>query len=321
MTSVWPAGAATGIGSLPGTDGAAAQARTFELLPELPHLVELPDRGPGADLIGRGTVLLTELAVDLQPAGWRLVDRPGRDLRRARDLLARDVDVLAEAADGYAGLLKIQTCGPWTLAANLELTRGDKALSDRGAVAEIAAALADGLGVHVAAIARAVPGAEVVVQLDEPSLPGVLGGRRPSASGFATLRTPESAEAQAVLATVLTSVPRAGVHCCASAVPVGLLRAAGAEWLSLDTTLRQEEDEIGEAYEAGTGFLFGIDTDPGPARRLLHRLGLAASTVREQTVLTPTCGLAGSSEPGAWATYRHTVEMARRLVEEIGDSA
>ena len=321
MTTVWSAGMATGIGSLPGTDGAAAQARTFELLPGLPHLVELPDRGPGADLVGRGAVLLTDLPVDIQPAGWRLVARPGRDLRRSRDLLARDVDVLAEAADGYAGPLKIQACGPWTLAASLELTRGDKALADRGAVVEIAAALADGLAAHVAAIGRAVPGAEVAVQLDEPSLPAVLGGRLRSASGFATLRTPESTEAQEILATVLSSVPHPGVHCCAAGVPVDLLRASGAAWVSLDVTLRHDEDQIGVAYEAGTGFLLGVDTDPAPARRLLQRLGLDAAVAREQTVLTPTCGLAARSEPDAWATYRHTVELARRLAEEIEEAS
>jgi hypothetical protein len=317
VTSVWSAGAATGIGSLPGTDGAAAQGRTFELLSDLPHLVELPERGPGADLIGRGTVLLTDLAVDLQPAGWRLVDRPGRDLRRARDLLARDVDVLAEAADGYAGPLKIQACGPWTLAANLELPRGDKALSDHGAVTEIAAALADGLAVHVAAIARAVPGAEVAVQIDEPSLPAVLRGRLRTASGFGPLRTPEPAEAQAILTSVLSSVPLAGVHCCAADVPVGLLRAGGAGWVSLDATRRHDEDEIGEAYESGTTLMLGIGTDPGPARQLLRRLGVDPAVARDQTVLTPTCGLAGRSQMDAWATYRHTVEMARRLAEEI----
>ena len=58
-------------------------------LPDLPYLPELPARGPGADMIGRAAALLVELPVDLQPAGWRLVDRPGRDQARARRVLAR----------------------------------------------------------------------------------------------------------------------------------------------------------------------------------------------------------------------------------------
>ncbi len=43
----WPAGRATGIGSLPGTDIAEAQRVVLGELPDLPHLPELPARGPG----------------------------------------------------------------------------------------------------------------------------------------------------------------------------------------------------------------------------------------------------------------------------------
>jgi hypothetical protein len=74
---------ATGIGSLPGTDTAAAARLVFDELPGFPHLPELPDRGVGADMIGRGTVFLVDLHAEVQPSGWRLADRPGRDARRA----------------------------------------------------------------------------------------------------------------------------------------------------------------------------------------------------------------------------------------------
>jgi hypothetical protein len=59
----WPAGSATGIGSMPGTDVAEAQRIVLGELPGLPHLVELPDRGPGADLLGRGAGFLVDLPV------------------------------------------------------------------------------------------------------------------------------------------------------------------------------------------------------------------------------------------------------------------
>src|SRR3954447_3517315 len=80
-------GPASGVGSLPGSDPAEALRLVVGELPEVPHLPELPGRGPGADLIGRSAALLVDLAVDLTPAGWRLVPRPGLDLRRAKDLL------------------------------------------------------------------------------------------------------------------------------------------------------------------------------------------------------------------------------------------
>ena len=87
-----PWGPASGVGSLPGTDAAEALRLVLGELPDFPHVPELPGRGPGADLIGRGAALLVDVAFDLTPAGWRLVPRPGIDQRRAREFLARDLD-------------------------------------------------------------------------------------------------------------------------------------------------------------------------------------------------------------------------------------
>src|ERR1700710_3297467 len=89
-------------------------------LPDFAHLPELPARGAGADRIGRSAALLVDVAVDLTPAGWRLVPRPGMDQRRAREFLERDLDALHDVAGGYTGVLKLQAAGPWTLAARLE---------------------------------------------------------------------------------------------------------------------------------------------------------------------------------------------------------
>ncbi|HVV29321.1 MAG TPA: methionine synthase, partial [Mycobacteriales bacterium] len=290
-----------------------------ELLPDAPHLVELPDRGPGADMIGRTSALLTDLAVDLQPSGWRLVPRAGRDLRRARDLLDRDLDALAIAADGYRGPLKLQSAGPWTFAAGVELPRGDRALSDRGAVMDLAASLADGLGAHLQRVRALLPAATLWVQLDEPSLPAVLAGRVPTASGFGRLRVPEEPELDAVLATVLRALPTPGVHCCAADVPLALLRTAGAAWVSLDATLLRpgrDDDALGEALDAGTGLVLGIEGDPQPAQHLLDRLGLAPDRWRSQVLLTPRCGLAGRSEAAAWELLRAVRSAARQLAEQ-----
>lgn len=61
----WGLGTATGIGSLPGTDIVEAVKYVFGELPALPHLPELPARGPGADMIGRSAAFLTDLPVEL----------------------------------------------------------------------------------------------------------------------------------------------------------------------------------------------------------------------------------------------------------------
>jgi methionine synthase II (cobalamin-independent) len=303
----------------------------LEELPDLPHLPELPNRGPGADLVGRGALFLTELHVDLQPSGWRLVSRSGHDERRGRDLLERDLDEFEAAAGDYAGPVKVQVAGPWTLAATLELTRGDKALADEGAVRDIAEALADGVAAHVADLRRRLPQARVIVAFDEPSLPAVLAGHVRTASGFGALSRPAEGIAEQRLGVVLRGIGApAGVHCCGANPPIGLMRKAGAEFVSLDFTLPLDTvrmDEFGEAVEGGLGVIAGLVgtrsdsenlSDPGrtvePILSLYRRLGLAAEQLREVAV-SPTCGLAGASPQWARAAMKQCREAGSRLAE------
>ena len=139
----------SGVGSWPGEESREAIVAVRDLLGDadglgLPYLPELPSRGPGSDLVGRSAALLAGLSVDLQPSGWRFTDRPGRDLARTRSFWRQDLDELAEAYDGYAGPLKIQVAGPWTLGASIELNRGERSLSDEGARRDLVASLAEG---------------------------------------------------------------------------------------------------------------------------------------------------------------------------------
>jgi methionine synthase II (cobalamin-independent) len=318
----WPPGAATGIGSLRGTDPAEAARLVFDELPDLPHLPELPDRGSGAELIGRSAALLIDLPVEIGPSGWRLTARPGRDLRRARDFLAHDLDDLERAGEGYRGALKVQAAGPWTLAAGLELPSGHRAVSDPGAVRDLAASLADGIAAHLEQVERRLPGTSVVLQLDEPSLPAVLAGTVPTPSGWGTVRAVDSTRARDTLRDVL-QVAGAGaraVHCCAVDVPITLLHEAGAEALSIDGALITERDydELAEAIDTGLtlwlGVLPGIDSEPAfdaartTANRLASALGIAPADRAATIVPTPACGLAGASN-----------EHARRALAVVRD--
>lgn len=327
----WPAGAATGIGSLPGTDIAEAQRIVLGEVSALPHLAELPARGPGADLIGRTGGLLVELPVELYAARWRIATRPGKDLRRARDLMERDLDQLAEQAEEYAGPVKVQAAGPFTLAASLELPIGGRLLRDPGAVRDLAGSLAEGLRGHVAAVARRLPRASVLLQLDEPSLPAVLAGRVPTESGFGTHRAVESGAAGALLRGVIEAagVPTV-VHCCAPDVPLDLIRAAGAVGVALDLALVTDLDPLGEAIDAGLGLLAGAAPALPPSagraptsaqvadrvRRLWDQLGFPRRQLAEQVVVTPACGLAGATPAYARAVLTACRDAGRRLYEE-----
>lgn len=323
-------GAATGIGSMPGGDAREAAKAVTGTFEDFPHLPELPARGPGADMIGRTAGMLVELYARVEPSGWRLGDRPGRDTKRARSWLGEDLDALEEFTQGYKGPLKVQAVGPWTLAANLELRNGEAALGDPGACRDLAASLAEGLRLHLAEIGRRIPGARLVLQLDEPSLTAVLRGQVRTASGYRTHRAVDRQVVEATLRDVL-GVHGDGptvVHSCAPDVPFALLRRAGAAAVSFDFSLLTERDDdvIGEAVEGGTrlfaGVVAGTDgrlSDPAGSvmgvRTLWRRLGLRPGLLAEAVTITPSCGLAGASPEYARAVLAHCVRAARSLAD------
>ncbi|HEX6327321.1 MAG TPA: methionine synthase [Jiangellaceae bacterium] len=333
MTYPWGIGVATGVGSLPHVDpDEAARVVTGELA-DLPHLPELPQRGAGADMIGRTASLLVDLHVDLQPAGWRLTDRPGADERGARALLRADLDALEIAALGYSGPLKLQVTGPLTLAASMERPRGDRALADYGIRRDLAQSLAEGVREHVADVATRVPAAQIVVQLDEPSLPAVLAGAISTSSGFGRHRAVDTAEGEQLLAEVVRSAGEwAVVHCCASGVPVRLVRRAGAQAVSLDAGLLSGNvlDELAEAMDDGLAVWPGIvpsrrpDSVPSDRElverleRLFTRLDADPAGAAAGTVVTPVCGLAGADVGWAREAYRLARDVAREFAEHVG---
>ena len=319
---------------MPGDDSAAydeAVRIVLGELPGLPHLPELPGRGALANMTGRALAVMAELGADLQPAGWRLTDAPGVDHRRARSLLAQDLDKVEEQAQGLEGTFKIQVAGPWTLAATVERPRGDRVLADHGARRELAQALAEGLRVHVADVRRRLPGAQVVVQVVEPALPVVLAGRVPTSSGFSRHRSVDAQGASPALEWVFAAVEDAGAtsvaHCCASQAPLALLTGAGAQGVSVDLTALavQEYDALAEVLEKKAPAYLGVVPAVDPAQppsersliervlRLLDMLGLDPEEVSDQLVVTPTCGLAGASP--AWA--RRTLALARTVAANL----
>ncbi|MGZ8802987.1 MAG: methionine synthase, partial [Mycobacterium sp.] len=85
---------ATGVGSWPGSSAREAAEVVVGELHHLPHLVELPGRGVGADMIGRAGALLVDISIDTVPRGYRIA--PGRRsvTRRAASLLEEDIDAL-----------------------------------------------------------------------------------------------------------------------------------------------------------------------------------------------------------------------------------
>jgi hypothetical protein len=336
---------------MPGTDPRESIAIVLGELPELPYLPELPARGPGADIIGRTAALLVDMPAQTTPRGWKLAARPGRDVGRAAGYLSADLDAVEEAAEGFTGTFKIQACGPWTLAASLELSRSlELALTDDGAVADLTGSLAEGLAAHVRAVRRRLPGATILLQLDEPALPGVLAGSLPSASGLRRVPPVDETVVADGLRTVLDAAGApAVIHCCAPEIPFTSLTksTAASDYLKavsfdLSQFRRTDEDAFGEAVESGIGMFIGAvparppasgpaagrgAAAPAPDRlaretatsviSLWLRLGFPAGTLSEQVVVTPACGLAGAGESYPRSALERCQAAARFIPELI----
>jgi len=331
VSTAVPAGVATGIGSMPGTDPQEA-ARIAVGETALPFLPELPARGPGADLVGRTAALLIDVPMDYVHRTYRLCTAPGSLMRTARDHLRWDLDALEEQwerAGSGAPALKVQACGPFTLAAEVELRGGHRIARDRGAVADVAASLAAGLAEHTEQLERRL-GTTVLVQLDEPSIGAVLDGTVTPLTRMDPIRPIPAAEAAQTLQSMAATIGRPMLlHSCAPP-RWELLELLDGFTLSLDMSTIGEPDfdALGGYLDGGGMLAAGIVPARDTARpldpeqpalalaRLIDRIGLPRRVLAENLLVTPACGLAGVGATGAAAALR-TASGAARLLGDL----
>jgi methionine synthase II (cobalamin-independent) len=328
----------SGLGSLPGTDFAAAVRMTFDKVPELPYLPELPARGPWAAMIGRGLGLPSGLPADYQAGEWRL-GVSGIDQRRSRAVWREDLDLLEEQTQGFEGRFKVAVTGPWTLAANLGVAHAGRVLADAGARRDVAQSLAESVAELLADVAKRIPGAALVLQIDEPSLPAVAAGSVPTPGGFFRHRAVDLPEIVTALRKVADA---AGVratevvlHSCApwsgpgSAWPLADLlnpHGAGLSGISLDVDQLSGADlsALGEAADGGAGLylgmlpttlpVLGMDQLTSRSLKLVERLGIPSA---RQLVLTPACGLSRWSFAEVSTGLVALRTVATRVTEEL----
>lgn len=320
------------MGSWPGSAPRAAAEIVVGELHRLPHLVELPARGVGADMIGRAGALLVDIAIDTVPRGYRIAARPGAVVRRAVSLLDEDIDALEEAWEKAGGAIaertvKVQAPGPITLAAGLELANGHRAITDAGAVSDLAASLAEGVALHRAELARRL-GTTVVVQYDEPVLPAALAGRL---GGVTPLNPVHPVDESVAITLIDTCAGAAGadvlLHSCAADIPWNVLQRSTINAVSVDAgTLGDADlDGLGEFLDSGRAVLLKMVPTSAPQRRpsaeevaagavaITDRIGLPRSVLRDRVGISPTCGLAGAS--AQWA--RAAIGLAQRAADAL----
>ncbi|MCP9274358.1 uroporphyrinogen decarboxylase/cobalamine-independent methonine synthase family protein [Mycolicibacterium arenosum] len=323
---------ATGVGSWPGNAAREAAAVVVGELHQLSHLVELPARGVGADMIGRAGALLVDIGIDTVPRGYRIA--PGRSsvARRAVSLLGEDVDALEEAWEN-AGLrgsgrpVKVQAPGPITLAAQLELGSGHRAITDAGALRDLTESLAEGVALHRADVARRLE-TQVLVQFDEPLLPAALAGRLTGVTGMSSVHPVDEPVATNLLDQCVGRVGGAvALHSCAPELPWKALQRSALRAVSVDvaTLTPADLDGIGEFVDSGRVVLLGVVPAAAPERHpsvdevakavssLTDRLGFERSVLQNRIGVTPACGLSGATPE--WA--RAAVELAQKVADRF----
>ncbi|MCB1264321.1 MAG: methionine synthase [Mycobacterium sp.] len=327
--------AATGLGSWPGTSPRRAVEVIVGELHQLPYLPELPARGIGADMIGRAGALLVDIAIDTVVRGYRIAARPGAVTRRAASLLEEDLDALEEAWEKAGGpqpgrTVKVQAPGPVTLAAQLELGNGHRAITDPGAVRDLTASLAEGVSIHRAQVARRLS-TPVVVQFDEPLLAAALGGRL---AGVTALTPVHPVDEVLAIAMLDECVNRASgevlLHCCAEDFPWNVLQRSAIGAVSLDARALGAAglDGLGEFADSGRSVVLGMVGAVAAERRpgveelaaataaVTDRLGLPRAVLPQRVGISPACGLAGADE--SWA--RAVTGLTQRVATAIADS-
>lgn len=320
-------GTPSAIGSLPHVDAARAAADALALQPELPAAPQLPGRHPLEGMLAQVTTGMD--GVTLNEDGWKLdVDR--------RRLGAGDVDapldaeafgatrafLEAAAAAGHDGPVKVQVTGPVTL--GLALIEGGARPAKTWAIAgevvrgRVRAVLAE--------VARTLPGAPVVVVLDEPGLtaypdPGFPLGAEDTIDLLSN-----------ALAAAGGDDVMAGVHCCGP-TDWRLVLHAGPDLVSLPVDAAVGDDAAGFSgfLDRGGWVAWGAiptdrplgDREDAHWRRLntlwgdLSRNGCDPTRLRMQSLVTPACGLAMHREAQVAQVYG----LVRRMAERVQDQA
>ncbi|HUG85998.1 MAG TPA: hypothetical protein VMM13_15655, partial [Euzebya sp.] len=335
--SYLPAGAVTGVGSLPIAEPGQAVAFVAAHAPEVPFWPQLPLRHAGEGMLRQtigdpGPLIVAE--------GSRIRVAAGRVAELIAWLDDAPVAIGVHEAAGFQafvralrrGLLpaakavKGQLTGPLTLAAYLD--HDGRPASQHP---DLAAALVRRVAARAAWQARRLAdhGLPTLVVVDEP----VLGAMGP------TLVDDASDALRRVLQAIRDNGAIAGLHTCATGrVPLrsGPDQAAGAghapplwqpDLWSVDVHGRDGllPQPVGEGWADGGLLAAGLvptvsvpSALPAPADLVGAWLAAAApigdvEALADRTLVTATCGLAGVSLEAAEASFAHATETARHI--------
>ncbi|RLY94601.1 hypothetical protein EAE32_05400 [Kocuria tytonicola] len=305
--------------------------------PHLSAVPLLPERGPHAELAARTCAVLEELHADRQPHGWRVSGVPGDDSRRARALLAGDLNMIADVLGAESGAdtgpVVVSLLGPVSLAATVHVRNGEKLQSDPGARRDLTQSWCAGMPGLRAALRRNTDGRGTVLVLHEPELDRVLGGRIPTASGYRTLRALPRHEVRTALTEAVRAARSAGA--VAVALDAGPADPRWARDVGADATVLPVPDgptaqwePLAALHEAGVGLCFDSAAVTGrtPVRAGVERivrpwseLGMDPAALLG-TGLAPSAEISGLTPPELPAALARVTQLCGALTDVCNEA-
>lgn len=313
-------GVATGIGSLPHRDAREAAEFAFFATPELPCIPSLPRRSPAEAMIAQAVVGIRGISIGQY--GSLMVDAsridPFADVTTDLDHDAYvGLRTFLEFARGYTGPVKWQFTGPITLGQALVRAGVPMNLAFEVAVRTVRTHVRNIYDV----VEAALPSSAQVVFIDEPELGELMQDSFPIA--------PDTAFD--LMSGALAAVERealVGLHCCADVDGSSLL-AAGPAILSVPATdgIKSYAGLLSKFLESGGVVAWGVVPTDGPlmpsAERSWKKLsalwcdlvqgGCDAQKLRQQSLVTPACGLAMHSEESAVQIFSQVRDIGERV--------
>jgi methionine synthase II (cobalamin-independent) len=326
---LFPSGTATSIGSLPHTDPRAAAQLVLDRHRGLPAAPQLPMRAPAESMLAQVAAGLP--GIDVYPSGNLRIDASRLSADAVDDAIGTGWPTFDD--DGWVGLraflaavgsarrtgpIKVQLAGPVTLA--LALAQGGVALRDALDIASRAVrARASGLCTFVADTLPAVP---VIAFLDEPGLTAVGTDRLP-------IKGDELADIVSGALAALKPAAATAVHCCGP-TDWRIVTLAGPDIVALPASEAVAAGlTIGDFIERGGWVAWGVVPTDGPvgeADRLWRALtsvwcemtvlGCDPARLRQQSLLTPDCGLAGHGRSQAEGVLSLVARLSRRAEDQ-----
>jgi len=314
--------AATGIGSVPFTDPAAAAAMILEYLPEAPFWPQMVRLGFPEEMVAQAARGLPGLKLDLEARAVTVDSAVPREEALARlyeEVWAGDLAPFAlnpgeaqgffallqacESSNSEAQVLKGQLSGPVTFAGMVKDLEGKPILYDR----ELTQAVCQGLALKAAWQAQKFRdlGKEAVIFLDEPYLTGFGSAYLPISKDEVVGILTETLDAVRVFGPVTL-----GVHCCGN-TDWSLLLEAPLDILSFDSygyfdSLRLYDRALQGFFARGGWLAWGLvptgeDLHEETADSLWQRFqeqvqqlaqqGAAVKEILSRSLLTPACGM------------------------------